>query len=247
MSSADVTVTRPRVLVVYYTYTHQSAKVGAAMAEVLRERGCDVREAEIEFTDARYADRFAQFPLRHAVLDIVGMMPAQLRSATGEIRIPDELSYGEYDLVCIGSPTWWLKMSVPIRSFLKSDEAGRLLDGKRFAAYVVCRRYWGINLRSVKKRGTERGATYVGGAHFSFAGGQIRSLLSLISYFGAGEYRDRYLGVKIPPTNLKPDYADQARAFATGLADRLIPAGDAQLSAHPAPDGQPTQPAGSAS
>src|SRR4051795_1686301 len=163
MSSADVTVTRPRVLVVYYTYTHQSAKVGAAMAEVLRERGCDVREAEIEFTDARYADRFAQFPLRHAVLDIVGMMPAQLRGATGEIRIPDEVSDAQYDLVCIGSPTWWLKTSVPIRSFLKSEAAGRLLDGKRFAAFVVCRRYWSINLRAVRKLGTKRGGKWVDG------------------------------------------------------------------------------------
>src|SRR3954451_18759058 len=98
MSSADSSATRPRVLVVYYTYTHQSAKVAQAMAEVLRERGCDVREAEIEFTDSRYADRFAQFPLRRALLDILGMLPAQLRSATGAIRIPDEVSDGEYDL-----------------------------------------------------------------------------------------------------------------------------------------------------
>ena len=52
-------------------------------------------------------------------------------------------------------------------------------------------------------------------------GGQVRSLLSLISYFGRGENRERYLGVKIPPTNLKPDALEQARAFAAGLADRL--------------------------
>jgi hypothetical protein len=46
--------------------------------------------------------------------------------------------------------------------------------------------------------------------------------MSLISYFGKGENRERYLGVKIPPTNLKPDYLEQARAFASGLADRLV-------------------------
>jgi hypothetical protein len=28
--------------------------------------------------------------------------------------------------------------------------------------------------------------------------GQVRSLLSLLSYFGKGENRERYLGVKIP-------------------------------------------------
>src|SRR3954452_4005294 len=172
-----------RVLIVYYSYTHQSAKVADAMADVLRERGCDVHQAEIEFTDSRYADRFTRFPLRHAVFDIVGMLPAQLRGATGEIRIPDEVSDGEYDLICIGSPTWWLKTSVPIRSFLKSDDAGPLLDGKRFTAFVVCRRYWSINLKPVKNLGRRQGGEYVDGIHFSFAGGQVRSLLSLLSYF----------------------------------------------------------------
>jgi menaquinone-dependent protoporphyrinogen IX oxidase len=229
MSSSDAGAAGPRALFVYFTYTQQSLKVAEAMAGVLRERGCDVRLAGIEFTDSRYAERFTRFPLRHPYGDIFGMMPAQVRGATGEIRIPDEARDGDYDLVVIGSPTWWLRTSVPIRSFLKSDAAGRILGGKRFAAFVVCRRYWGFNLKAVRKLGTERGGEYVDGIHFSFAGGQVRSLLSLISYFGRGENRERYLGVKIPPTNLKPDYNEQAQAFATRLADRLV--GDGQSEA----------------
>ena len=130
-------MTEPKVLLLYYTYTRQSLKVADAMAEVLGERGCDVRQAAIELTDERYAARFSRFPLRHALLDVLGMLPAQLRGATGAIRIPDA-ARGEYELICIGSPTWLLRTSVPIRSFLKSDAAGGLLGGKQFAAFVVC-------------------------------------------------------------------------------------------------------------
>src|SRR3954451_4086386 len=219
-----MTQTAPRVLLVYYTHTEQSMKVAELIAEVLRQRGCDVRVAAIEFIDSRYTERFSRFPLRHPYVDIFGMLPAQLRGAIGEIRIPEEAREGEYDLICIGSPTWWLKTSVPVRSFLKSDTAGRLFDGKRFAAFVVCRRYWGINLRAVRTLGTAQGGRWVDGTHFSFAGGQLRSLLSLLSYFGKGEDRARYLGVRIPPTNLKPDYPERTRAFATQLADGLIKA-----------------------
>ena len=221
MSSGDTDVMKPRVLVVYYTYTQQSLAIAEVMADSFRERGCEVRLAGIEFTDKRYAERFTRFPLRHAYLDIFGMLPAQLRGATGAIRVPEEAQQGDYDLVCIGSPTWWLKTSVPIRSFLKSDAASRVLAGKRFAAYVVCRRYWSINMKAVKKLGTKQGGEWIDGTHFSFAGGQVRSLLALLSYFGKGENRERYLGIKIPPTNLKPGYGEQARTFASELADRL--------------------------
>jgi menaquinone-dependent protoporphyrinogen IX oxidase len=211
---------RPRALVVYFSYTGQSLKVAETIADVLRTRDCDVSLARVEFTDKRWAERFSRFPLRHAYLDVLGMAPAQARGATGEISLPDEVRQ-DYDLVCIGSPTWFFRPSVPIRSFLKSEEAGRLLDGKRFAAYVVCRRYWSINLKSVRKLATKRGGTWVDGTHFTFAGGQVRSLLSLLSYFGKGENRERYLGIKIPPSNLKPDFDEQARAFAGVLADDL--------------------------
>jgi menaquinone-dependent protoporphyrinogen IX oxidase len=228
MSLTDANPTEPRVLFVYFTYTQQSLKVVEAMAEVLRERGCDVHSAAIEFTDSRYAQRFTRFPLLHVYRDLFGMIPAQMRAATGEIRIPDEASDGDYDLVVIGSQTWWLRTSVPVRSYLKSEAAGRILDGKRFATFVVCRRYWGFNLKTVEKLGAAKGGTYVDGAHWSFPGGQVKSLLSLLSYLGKGENRERYLGVKIPVTNLQAGDLEEARAFAGGLADRLV--GDRQIA-----------------
>ena len=213
--------TKPKVLVVYYTYTQQSRKVTEAMAKAFEERGCEVTQAAIEFTDKRYVDRFSRFPLRHRIFDIVGMLPAQARRATGEIRIPQEARAGDYDLICIGSATWWLTTCMPIRSFLKSDSTHGLMDGKRFASFAVCRRYWKSNLKTVQKLGTHQGGTYVDSVHFTAAGGQVKSLMSLISYLGNGEDRARSLGVKIPPANLKPDYPEVARAFANELADRL--------------------------
>ena len=50
----------------------------------------------------------------------------------------------------------------------------------------------------------------------------MRSLLSLCSYLGSGKYRDRYLGIKIPPTNIQEYHLEAARAFANKLADRFL-------------------------
>jgi menaquinone-dependent protoporphyrinogen IX oxidase len=212
---------KPRVLIVYYSFTQQARRVAEATADVLRDRGCEVRLAAIEFTDERYADRFSNFPFRRVYHDLFSMLSAQLRRATGKIRFPEEALIGDYDLVCIGSPTWWLTTCMPIRSFMMSEAAGRLLKGKHFAAFVVCRRYWRNNLNTVKKLGIKQGGIFVEGIHFVYEGGQVRSMLSLISFLGTGEYRQRYFGVKIPPTNLKVDFSRPTREFANRLADSL--------------------------
>jgi menaquinone-dependent protoporphyrinogen IX oxidase len=221
-------VRTPRVLLVYYTYTQQCRKVAEAMAEVFRARGCDVELAQIEFTDERWAERFRHFPLRHPYREILGMYFPQVRRKTGEVQVPDAAQAGDYDLVVIGSPTWFFLPSVPLRSYLSSDAAGRILDGKRFAVFVVCRRYWNWNQRDVRKLATKQGGQFVDEAHFTFEGGQVRSLMSLLSYFGKGENRKRYLGMKIPPSMLKPDFPQQARTFATALADQLTETAQAQ-------------------
>jgi hypothetical protein len=213
--------TKPKVLFVYFTYTKQTLKVLEAMTDVFRDRGCDVEHAAIDLTDSRYTARFHEFPMPRPFIELVGMIPAEILRKTGEISIPDAAGGGDYDLVCIGSPTWWLSTSVPIRSYLESEPAGTALKDTPVATVVVCRRYFGHNLRTVKKLATQRGGKYLDGIHFAYQGGQVKSLLSLLSYLGSGEYRKRYLGVPIPPTNIQEDQLDTARAFAKKLADRV--------------------------
>ena len=227
MSSDGAGAARPRVLLVYYTHTKQALRVSDVMAAAMRKRGCEVTQAGIEFTDPKYSKNFKTFPFRHAVFSILPLLWPQLRRKTGQIGIPDAAKAGVYDLVCVGSPTWFFRTALPIRSYLKSPEARTVLAGKPFSAYVVCRRYWSLNLKEVKQLGTAQGGEYLDGIRFTYEGGQVRSLLSLLSYFGKGDMRERSLGIKIPPTNLKPDFGDQAAAFANQLGDSVVAAGNA--------------------
>jgi hypothetical protein len=69
--------------------------------------------------------------------------------------------------------------------------------------------------------GNQKGGAIVSGIHFVAAGGPIGSMLALMSYFGSGVIKERYLGLKIPPANLMPNYLGECRAFADELADSL--------------------------
>src|SRR4051812_11917316 len=165
----------PRVLFVYHTFTKQTRQLTDDMAAVFEDAGWKVFRAEIEFTDKRYTSYFSRFPFKHAILDILRMCWPQLRRKTGEIRIPAQ-AQGDYDLVCIGSPTWWLTTTcMPMRSFMLSETAARLLADKPVATYVVCRRYWGNNLKTIQRLARQNRAEPVDAIHFVFAGRQIRS------------------------------------------------------------------------
>lgn len=209
-------------MLLYYSFTGQSAKVLEAAGAVFAERGLQVHRAAIEFTDQRYCKRFSRFPMRHVWPDMLSVLLPQTRGATCEIRTPDEVRSAGYDLICIGSPTWWRTTSMPMRTFLSSAECRNLVEDKSFAVFVVCRRYWQENLAVVRELGEKQGGRYQGEVHFGYPGGQLRSMLSLTSYLGSGEYRRRYLGVRIPPTNIQPEQLEQAREFATGLVDRMF-------------------------
>ena len=204
---------KPNALVVYYSFSQQTGKVAAAMAACLAAQGFDVERAAIEFTDPKWAKRFSTVPMRFPALQIPTILIAQRMRKTGEIRIPGAAREGVYDLVVIGSPTWWLTTNMPIRSYLKSSEAKRVLDGTPFAAFSVSRRYYKGNMKDVRELGEICGGAWVDETHFTAAGGQVTSMLSWLAYMKHGTARERILGVRMPPPNLKPDFEQQARSF----------------------------------
>ncbi len=215
--------TKPRVLIVYHTYTKQTGRVADAIAKQLEARGCEVTKAMIELTDQRWVPKlFSQFPLKHPISQVSTMLVPQIRHRTGEIRIPEEAQAGDYDLMVIASPTWWIQTSMPIRSYLESPAAKVILDGKPFATVSVSRRYYGFNLRQQRRLAEKNGGRFTDEAHFVAAGGQVKSMASWLGYMKHGEPQARSMGMKLPPPNLKPDFEQQAKTFVDGLVDRVL-------------------------
>ena len=206
---------KPRVLLLYYSFTNQTRRVAQAMAESFREQGCEADEAAIEFVDERYR---IEFPLKPFWRKLLGWFWPQLCGRTGAVRIPPEILDREYDLICLGSPTWWLKPAMPVTSFLKSESAKKLLSGKRFAVFAVCRAIWWNNLRIVKKLATRQGGTFVEGAAFCFRGNQVQTGLSFLNYMRTQTNPERYCGIKIYEFGVPQEGLEKAKAFAQRLA-----------------------------
>lgn len=207
---------KPKILIVYYSFTNQTRRVAEAMAGSFRDHGCEVCECAIEFTDERYQMQLPMVPFYRKLL---GWVPRQLSGRIGEIRVPDEVADDDYDLICVGSPTWWLNPAMPVRSFMKSDAATRLLNGKPFAVFAVCRALWWNNVRNVRKLGMRCGGKFVQAAGFCFRGNQVQSMLTFINYLKTGQDRDRSWGIKIYEFGVPEDGLEHARDFAKALSE----------------------------
>jgi flavodoxin len=211
-----------RALFVYYSFTQNTRRVARMMAETLRVRGYEVTEAAIEFTDPRYGPRFSKLPMSWPIANIVGMLPAQLRKKTGRIAIPSSAAQSGYDLVIIGSPTWWLTTCMPVRSYLHDPAAARTLAGTPFAAFSTSRRYYKQNLGTIRELGTRNGGMFLDSTHFVSDGNQVMSMWSWLVFMRHNVERRRWFGIAMPKPNLKIAFEQQAERFINRVADKEV-------------------------
>jgi len=209
---------KPRVLILYYSFTNQTRRVAEAMTEVFQAEDCEVDQLAIDFVDERYR---LDLPLQPFWPRMLKFVRPQLCGGTGKIAYDEALLSNEYDLVCIGSPTWWTCPAIPITTFLKSDASQQVLKGRPFAVFTVCRALWGSNLRTVKRLATRAGGEFRESAAFVFQGNQVQSMFSFLNYMKTGQDNERYLGCRIYPFGVSPEGIEKAKSFAQVLVKQL--------------------------
>ena len=212
----------PKVVFIYFSFTHQTERVARAMADALGSQGYDVTLAPIEFTDAHYGARFSQLPMQWPIAKIVGMLPAQFRKETGTIKIPPAAQASDYDLVVLGAPTWWLTTCMPMRSYLQDPALHQVVGDKPFAVFSTSRRYYRYNLKTMRQLGKHAGGRFVDGTHFVADGNQVMSMWSWLLFMRHNAERRRSFGVALPKPNLKVDFEQQAVDFITAVAKRTL-------------------------
>ncbi len=143
------------VLVIYYSQTGQlfdilenisstisGANVNISYCEIVPEKKFPFPWKEAEFYDA-FPETFLQ-------------IPAPLE------KFPSEILQKKYDLVILGYTTWYLTPSIPINSFLKSEEARKLLNNTPVVTVSASRNMWIMAQEKVKKLLAANNAKLVG-------------------------------------------------------------------------------------
>jgi len=131
----------PAVLIIYYSFSAQTASLVKAMARGLEESGAGVEKIRLAPL------RPLRFPLRSIFLTLKMMLTTFLRQRL-PIEPPEEIKKAP-DLIILAGPTWSYNPSGPVLSFL--DRYGRkYLDRRKVMPLISCRGYWRLHAFSLK-------------------------------------------------------------------------------------------------
>jgi hypothetical protein len=205
----------PRVLIVYYSFTHQTERAADCLQQVFVEAGWHARTMRLNF-----AGGAPQFPLRPLWKEAIRLSLPSVAERPTAVRLDESVLDEDWDLIVIGSPTWLASPAQPISAFLQTPAAVHLLSGRPFGVFVVCRGFWRRNRARVRRLGQRAGGRFVPGAGFGFDGNYLQTNHSFFAYHRSGGTEGaRFLGRTATRYGLSEATLERVRRFGRHLTN----------------------------
>lgn len=143
------------ILIVYYSQTGQLKTILENIASTLS--GEVIRITNLPITPQK------EYPFPWKADEFYGAFPETfLQIPTPLTPVPSDILNKKYDLVILGYTVWYLTPSIPINSFLKSEEAKALLANTPVVTVSASRNMWIMAQEKVKKLLVANRANLVG-------------------------------------------------------------------------------------
>jgi hypothetical protein len=92
-----------------------------------------------------------------------------------------------FDLIILAYQVWYLSPSIPISSFLQSDEGKRVLKNKPVITVMGVRNMWVMSQEKIKLRIKEAGGNLVGNIVLSDRNPNLVSVITIVKWMTTGE------------------------------------------------------------
>ena len=176
-----------KILVIYFTQTGQAKlAINAVLKPFLDNPDYKVDYELIKPKKQlpypwKYSEFFDVFP------ENVHAIPFDLEPLTIDANT-------NYDLVFIGYQPWFLSICRPVNSFLLSDAARKLLNGKPVITIINCRNMWLGAQEKMKQRLLDLKAKLVGNIIFADRSANLTSLVTVLAFELKG-VKQNYMGL----------------------------------------------------
>jgi hypothetical protein len=128
------TVTNKKVLILSYSYSHQTRNLLKTMVAGMEEKGVEIVWERISTIEK------LRFPIGTIPSTFIMMVQTFFRKRY-PVKPLSEVAFQEWDLIILAGPTWSYNPSGPVLSLL-DDEGKKLFDGQTVLPLISCRGYW---------------------------------------------------------------------------------------------------------
>lgn len=176
-----------RILVIYYTQSGQLKEIADNFVAPFQKQGIPVDFYEIQME--------TPYPFPWTNESFFGAFPESFLELPQPIKaMPPDIETQEYDLVVLAYQVWYLSPSIPVTSFLKSEQARVLLEGKPVVTLSGTRNMWIKAQEKVRNMLVKKGARIVANIALTDHHYNHISVLTIVHWLFTGK-KDKYLGI----------------------------------------------------
>lgn len=176
-----------RILVIYYTQSGQLKEIADNFVAPFQKQGIPVDFYEIQME--------TPYPFPWTNESFLGAFPESFLELPQPIKaMPPDIETQEYDLVVLAYQVWYLSPSIPVTSFLKSEQARALLEGKPVVTLSGTRNMWIKAQEKVRSMLVKKGAYIVANIALADRHHNHISVLTIVHWLFTGK-KNRYLDI----------------------------------------------------
>jgi len=209
------------VLVIYYTQSGQLESIARNIAKPF----LDSEEINLTFHEIQLEKPFP-FPWnKESFFDAFPESFLQIPAALKPVS--EEILNTKFDLVLFHYQVWYLSPSIPINSFLKSDDAKKILNNTPVITISGSRNMWIMAQEKIKVLLRKANANLVGNVALVDRVGNLISVITIVEWMFSG-VKKKYLGIFPLPGVSEKDIQESSQ-FGEIMLDSLQKNNLAQL------------------
>ncbi|MET2985367.1 flavodoxin family protein [Aureibaculum conchae] len=201
------------VLVIYYTQSGQLLEIAQNVAQKLESS----EDVNVTYHQIKPVETYG-FPWKAD--KFFDTFPESFLQIPCELEEPKaEIISQKYDLVILAYQVWYLTPSIPINSFLKSDEAKKILKNTPVVTLIGCRNMWIKAQEKMKVLLQENQAKLVGNIALVDRNINHISVITIEKWMFSGK-KENYLGI-FPKPGVSQKDIDESVKFGTPILESL--------------------------
>lgn len=218
-----------KVLFIYYSQTGQLRQIVESVAEPIQD------DCKVYFEELRPVP---EFPFPWNGMPFFQVFPESVKEIPCPLEPLKNDPQNDYELVILAYQVWYLSPSIPVTSFLKSEQAGKLLKGKPVVTLLGVRNMWIMAQERMKAMIRDAGGLPAGNIVLDDPAANLTSVITIVRWMMKGEKEAfKWMGKKFPPAGVPEDKIKNAGIFGKiilnylhegnykGLQNELVSAG----------------------